>query len=426
MVNEQYHRFLERRFPGFYVLYTTFFKGFRGLVADAQEARRIRLRRLDQGLSRQQLPYRDMEHLRQPRGGREAAPPSCLSPGARAEAGLTAYRPRPVPPRRDEVSLAGHPVHPAVCQLPGVPAHVPVPPAAADPALLDAGPAGGIPGRVPRRPAPGAPAGPQRAGPGRRPRRPPPPAAALRPAAGRRPPQSGPAPRRARLFHRPTPGPPQAPRRPPESLEPRAVPDPVSARPRPETPLEEPHGRAPPPGPRPGQAGAWPADRPRSQVGVLHPRPGLHTPRGSPVSGLAGGVAQALLQPERGGAVPPAAQPSPARHQLPGDEALSGVGPPTGHRRGVRDPPRPPGKTRPHPHRGLARLTSPRQRDARPSGPPGEAGQPGGLPGRSGGSPPPPPNQTALRPFPLRAAAQTTGRPRARSTCFNLTFKYFL
>ncbi|XP_028929093.1 LETM1 domain-containing protein 1 isoform X2 [Ornithorhynchus anatinus] len=65
MVNEKYHRFLERRFPGFYVLYTTFFKGFRGLVADAQEARRIRLRRLEQGLSPQRLPYRDMEHLRQ-------------------------------------------------------------------------------------------------------------------------------------------------------------------------------------------------------------------------------------------------------------------------------------------------------------------------------------------------------------------------
>uniref|UniRef100_A0A4X2KK24 LETM1 domain containing 1 n=1 Tax=Vombatus ursinus TaxID=29139 RepID=A0A4X2KK24_VOMUR len=65
VVNEKYNRFLERRFPRFYVLYSLFIKGFQMLLADAKKARRIKTFMTQKKLMFHQLSYRDMEHLRQ-------------------------------------------------------------------------------------------------------------------------------------------------------------------------------------------------------------------------------------------------------------------------------------------------------------------------------------------------------------------------
>ncbi|XP_049739104.1 LETM1 domain-containing protein 1 isoform X1 [Elephas maximus indicus] len=64
-VNEKYHRFLDRNFPRFYVLYTIFTKGLRMLWADAKKARRIKTNMLKHNIKFHQLSYREMEHLRQ-------------------------------------------------------------------------------------------------------------------------------------------------------------------------------------------------------------------------------------------------------------------------------------------------------------------------------------------------------------------------
>ncbi|XP_075407791.1 LETM1 domain-containing protein 1 isoform X1 [Tenrec ecaudatus] len=65
VVNEKYHRFLGRNFPRFYAMYTLFMKGFRMLWADAKKARRIKANMWNHNIKFHQLPYRDMEHLRQ-------------------------------------------------------------------------------------------------------------------------------------------------------------------------------------------------------------------------------------------------------------------------------------------------------------------------------------------------------------------------
>ncbi|NWS49389.1 LTMD1 protein, partial [Probosciger aterrimus] len=64
-INRRYERFLERTFPRFYVLHATFIRGIQALFLEVKEIRDIRSRMARQRLSVQQLPYRDMERLRQ-------------------------------------------------------------------------------------------------------------------------------------------------------------------------------------------------------------------------------------------------------------------------------------------------------------------------------------------------------------------------
>ncbi|XP_074663731.1 LETM1 domain-containing protein 1 [Strix aluco] len=64
-INGRYERFLERTFPRFYVLYVTFTKGIQALFLEAKEIRKIKSKMSHQRLSVQQLPYREMERLRQ-------------------------------------------------------------------------------------------------------------------------------------------------------------------------------------------------------------------------------------------------------------------------------------------------------------------------------------------------------------------------
>ncbi|KAM5181231.1 LETM1 domain-containing protein 1 isoform 2-T2 [Mantella aurantiaca] len=64
-LNARYERFLERKFPNFYILYSTFMKGFRMLLMDGREVLKIKKNMRSQGLKYYQLPYRDMEKLRQ-------------------------------------------------------------------------------------------------------------------------------------------------------------------------------------------------------------------------------------------------------------------------------------------------------------------------------------------------------------------------
>ncbi|XP_033927373.1 LETM1 domain-containing protein 1 isoform X2 [Melopsittacus undulatus] len=61
----RYERFLELTFPRFYVLHSTFTRGIHALFLEVKEIRDIRSRMAQQGLSVKQLPYRDMERLRQ-------------------------------------------------------------------------------------------------------------------------------------------------------------------------------------------------------------------------------------------------------------------------------------------------------------------------------------------------------------------------
>ncbi|NXX62347.1 LTMD1 protein, partial [Scopus umbretta] len=72
-LNGRYERFLERTFPRFYVLYATFTKGIQALFLEAKEIRKIKSKMSRQSLSVQQLPYREMERLRQVRRGARGA-----------------------------------------------------------------------------------------------------------------------------------------------------------------------------------------------------------------------------------------------------------------------------------------------------------------------------------------------------------------
>ncbi|XP_053413994.1 LETM1 domain-containing protein 1 isoform X1 [Nycticebus coucang] len=65
VINGKYHRFLGRHFPRFYVLYTIFMKGLQMFWADAKKARRIKRHMWKHNIKFHQLPYREMEHLRQ-------------------------------------------------------------------------------------------------------------------------------------------------------------------------------------------------------------------------------------------------------------------------------------------------------------------------------------------------------------------------
>nr|XP_046197978.1 LETM1 domain-containing protein 1-like [Oncorhynchus gorbuscha] len=61
--SERYEKFLEHRFPRLYILYTTFVKGFRLMVHDVRETKRIRMKMLTQDVSLKELPYREMETI---------------------------------------------------------------------------------------------------------------------------------------------------------------------------------------------------------------------------------------------------------------------------------------------------------------------------------------------------------------------------
>ncbi|KAM9350389.1 LETM1 domain-containing protein 1 [Symphorus nematophorus] len=62
--NNKYEVFLKRRFPRFFQLYHTFVEGFKLLFRDTKEVRRIKAK-MYSGVQFQDLPYRDMEKLRQ-------------------------------------------------------------------------------------------------------------------------------------------------------------------------------------------------------------------------------------------------------------------------------------------------------------------------------------------------------------------------
>ncbi|XP_045911175.1 LETM1 domain-containing protein 1 isoform X1 [Micropterus dolomieu] len=68
-VNSRYEGFLKRRFPRFFQLYHTFMEGFKLLFEDAKDVRRIKTKMVSDGLQFQDLPYREMEKLRQFRRG---------------------------------------------------------------------------------------------------------------------------------------------------------------------------------------------------------------------------------------------------------------------------------------------------------------------------------------------------------------------
>ncbi|XP_053156201.1 LETM1 domain-containing protein 1 [Hemicordylus capensis] len=63
--NEKYERFLERTFPGFYQIYSTFLKGICVFYSEAKEIRRIKANMSRKNIQFYQLPYREMERLRQ-------------------------------------------------------------------------------------------------------------------------------------------------------------------------------------------------------------------------------------------------------------------------------------------------------------------------------------------------------------------------
>ncbi|XP_066063586.1 LETM1 domain-containing protein 1 isoform X2 [Chamaea fasciata] len=64
-VNSRYERYLQRSFPRFYVLHSTFKTGIQALFLEVKEILRIKSKMSQQRLSSQQLPYREMERLRQ-------------------------------------------------------------------------------------------------------------------------------------------------------------------------------------------------------------------------------------------------------------------------------------------------------------------------------------------------------------------------
>ncbi|XP_028309361.1 LETM1 domain-containing protein 1 [Gouania willdenowi] len=64
-VNARYESFLQRRFPRFYKLHHTFVEGSKLLFSDIKEVHRIKLRMIHNRLDVQDLPYREMEKLRE-------------------------------------------------------------------------------------------------------------------------------------------------------------------------------------------------------------------------------------------------------------------------------------------------------------------------------------------------------------------------
>ncbi|XP_007420785.1 LETM1 domain-containing protein 1 isoform X1 [Python bivittatus] len=64
-LNKKYERYLERTFPRFYQLYSTFLKGLQVFFSEAKEIRRIKANMSHKNIQFHQLPYREMERLRQ-------------------------------------------------------------------------------------------------------------------------------------------------------------------------------------------------------------------------------------------------------------------------------------------------------------------------------------------------------------------------
>ncbi|KAK1899052.1 LETM1 domain containing protein 1 [Dissostichus eleginoides] len=65
MVNSKYEHFLKTRFPRFFQLYHTFVEGIKLLFRDCKEVKRIKEKMYSDKLQFKDLPYRDMEKLRQ-------------------------------------------------------------------------------------------------------------------------------------------------------------------------------------------------------------------------------------------------------------------------------------------------------------------------------------------------------------------------
>ncbi|KAM9342017.1 LETM1 domain-containing protein 1 [Pholidichthys leucotaenia] len=63
--NTKYEGFLKRRFPRFYVLHHTLVEGFKLLFRDAKAVQGIKAKMISDGIQFQNLPYREMEKLRQ-------------------------------------------------------------------------------------------------------------------------------------------------------------------------------------------------------------------------------------------------------------------------------------------------------------------------------------------------------------------------
>uniref|UniRef100_A0A1A7YZS4 LETM1 domain containing 1 n=1 Tax=Iconisemion striatum TaxID=60296 RepID=A0A1A7YZS4_9TELE len=64
-VNAKYEGFLKKRFPRLFLLHHTFVQGFKQLFQDAKDVRKIKAKMLSEGVKFQDLPYREMEKLRQ-------------------------------------------------------------------------------------------------------------------------------------------------------------------------------------------------------------------------------------------------------------------------------------------------------------------------------------------------------------------------
>ncbi|KAM3872103.1 LETM1 domain-containing protein 1 [Diretmus argenteus] len=64
-VNGKYESFLKRRFPRFYQIYHTFIEGSKLLYQDAKDVGRIKAKLVSDGMTVSDLPYRDMEKVRQ-------------------------------------------------------------------------------------------------------------------------------------------------------------------------------------------------------------------------------------------------------------------------------------------------------------------------------------------------------------------------
>ncbi|KAJ3586945.1 hypothetical protein NHX12_013336 [Muraenolepis orangiensis] len=63
--NDKYNNFLKRRFPRFHQLYNTFTEGFKLLFQDAKEVSKLNTRLATRQVTWRDLPYRDVEKLRQ-------------------------------------------------------------------------------------------------------------------------------------------------------------------------------------------------------------------------------------------------------------------------------------------------------------------------------------------------------------------------
>ncbi|XP_064590696.1 LETM1 domain-containing protein 1 isoform X4 [Zonotrichia leucophrys gambelii] len=272
-VSARYERYLERSWPRFFLLHSTFKNGpGAGGAGDPQD------------------PGQD---------GRAAAEPSAAPvPGHGAAAA--------VPQGRAQGHSHRDHRHPPLRQLPGAAAHVFLPPAAPDPALLDAQAAAGVPGRV-RPPAQGLARG-RAAGAGAgsalpaRGAAPAAPAAALPAGAGRGPAPAGAAPGSQEFVLGLSAAPQQAPGGSRESPEPGAVPDPSPAGLRPAAPPAQPRPGDPAAGRGPAAPGAGAALRGGAAGGLLPAWAELHPPGPGAVPGVAGAVAQALLPaPSLGG-----------------------------------------------------------------------------------------------------------------------------